>query len=62
MNDFSQRWATRLHQGLPLLKAMQVQLLGDHHAGSYSLLTASIKMITIAFLAAVYSSGPFSCR
>jgi hypothetical protein len=29
MNDFSQRWATRLHQGLPLLKAMQVQLLGD---------------------------------
>jgi thioesterase domain-containing protein len=29
MNDFSQGWTTRLHQGFPLLKAMQVQLLGD---------------------------------
>ncbi|MFC7418552.1 YiiD C-terminal domain-containing protein [Iodobacter arcticus] len=29
MSDFSQRWTTRLHQGFPLLKAMQVQLLGD---------------------------------
>jgi hypothetical protein len=29
MNDFSQRWTTRLYQGFPLLKAMQVQLLGD---------------------------------
>ncbi|NHQ87851.1 thioesterase [Iodobacter sp. HSC-16F04] len=29
MNDFSQRWTTRLHEGFPLLKAMQVQLLGD---------------------------------
>lgn len=29
MNDFPQHWTTRLNEGFPLLKAMQVQLLGD---------------------------------
>jgi thioesterase domain-containing protein len=29
MIDFCQHWTARLHQGFPLLKAMQVQLLGN---------------------------------